>query len=223
MELSSHSSHHWEWIVICQRIDLSLNDLKLPLHIFLFLKLIQKIAVTLPIKRVEFYCDYMSDFSFLDMNNFISFSLCHLSSRCLQQYISCVNWFLNVVNSILKDTLWGMWLKITGKGQGCVAIWISDSIFWLFYFTPMLTGRYNALPKKVPKRIIQKKSQQQIRDEDVSFILSFFYWVQQLFHGWGSFSWIHWNGWNLQLKCQNTLIVSYMCLSAFGILGFHKD
>ena len=38
-----------------------------------------------------------------------------------------------------------------------------------------------------PKRIIQKKRQQQIRDEDVSFILSFIYWVQQTFRGWGSF------------------------------------
>ena len=36
---------------------------------------------------------------------------------------------------------------------------ISDSIFWLFYFTPM----------KVPKRIIQKKRQQQIR----AFLLYF--------------------------------------------------
>ena len=59
----------------------------------------------------------------------------------------------------------------------------SDSIFWLFYFTPTLTSRCNALPKKVPKRIIKKKIQQQIRDEDVSFILSFIYWVQQPFGG----------------------------------------
>ena len=88
------------------------------------------------------------------------------------------------------------------KGQGCFAVWIFDSIFWLFYFTPTLVSRCNALPKKVLKRILQKKRQQQIRDEDVSFILFFIYWVQQPFHGWGSFSWIHWNGWILQLRCQ---------------------
>ena len=55
--------------------------------------------------------------------------------------------------------------------------------FWLYYFTPTLTGQCNALPNKVPKRIIQKKGQKQIRDEDVSFILSFIYWVQQPFRG----------------------------------------
>ena len=79
---------------------------------------------------------------------------------------------------------------------------ISDSIFWLYYFTPTLASRCDALPKKVPKELYKRKDMQQIRDEDVSFILSFIYWVQQPFYGWGSFSWIHWNGWILQLRCQ---------------------
>ena len=39
---------------------------------------------------------------------------------------------------------------------------ISDIIFWFFYFTLTLASRCNALPKKVPKRIIQKKRQQQM-------------------------------------------------------------
>ena len=69
-----------------------------------------------------------------------------------------------------------------GKNARLCCRLISDSIFWLFYFTPTLTGWCNALFKKVPQRIIQKKRQQQIRDEDVSFILSFIYWVQQPFH-----------------------------------------
>ena len=107
--------------------------------------------------------------------------------------------------------LWGMWLKVTGKGQGCVAVCISDSIFWLFHFTPTLSGRYNALPKKVPKELY-KRRQQQVRDEDVSFILSFIYWVQQPFHGWGSFSWIHWNGWILQLRCQKYVKSFHVCV-----------
>ena len=78
---------------------------------------------------------------------------------------------------------------------------ISDSIFWLFYFTPTwLVGV--TLGQESPKRIIQKIRQQQIRDKDVSFILSFIYWVQQPFPGWGSFSWIHWNGWIPHLRCQ---------------------
>ena len=86
------------------------------------------------------------------------------------------------------------------------------TIFWLFYFTPTLVGRCNALPKKVPKRIIQKKRQQQIRDEDISFILSFIYWVQQPFRGWGSFSWIHWNGWIPQLRCQKYVKLFHVCI-----------
>ena len=32
------------------------------------------------------------------------------------------------------------------------------TVFWLVYFTPTLTGRYNALLKKVQKRIIHKKT-----------------------------------------------------------------
>ena len=72
-------------------------------------------------------------------------------------------------------------------------IWLH--ILVILYFTSTLVSRCNYLPKKVPKRIVQKKRQQQIRDEDVSFILSFIYWVQQPFRGWGSFSWRHWNGW----------------------------
>ena len=102
----------------------------------------------------------------------------------------------------LWEELWGEWLKVTGKGQGCVVVWYLTPYFWLFYFTPTLTGWCNALPNKVPKRIIQKKRQQQIRDEYVSFILSFIYWVQQSFHGWGSFSWIHRKGWIPHLRCQ---------------------
>ena len=114
-------------------------------------------------------------------------------------------------------------LKVRGNGQGCVAVRYLTPYFWLFYFTPTLVSRCNALPKKVPKRIIQKKRQQQIRDEDVSFILSFIYWVQQPLYGWGSFSWIHWNGWIPQIRCQNTLIVfMYVWVRNFGISGFHK-
>ena len=80
-------------------------------------------------------------------------------------------------------SVWVVRLKVTGKGQGCVAIWISDSIVWLFYFIPMLASQCNTLPKEIPKRIIQKKRQQQIRDKVISFIFSFIYWVQQPFHG----------------------------------------
>ena len=83
-----------------------------------------------------------------------------------------------------------------------------------------MTGRCNGLPKKVPKRIIQKKRQQQIRDEHVSFIISFICWVQQQFHGWGSFSWIHWNGWIPQLRCQkyvNRFMHVFVLIWYFGL------
>ena len=51
---------------------------------------------------------------------------------------------------------------VSTEGQGqraklCCCL-ISDSIFWLFYFTPTLASRCNALPKKVPKIIIHKKT-----------------------------------------------------------------
>ena len=69
--------------------------------------------------------------------------------------------------------LCGVCIVAEGHGQRarlCCRL-ISDSIFWLFYFTPTLVSRCNTLPKKVPKRIIQKKRQQQMRDE--TFLLYF--------------------------------------------------
>ena len=54
--------------------------------------------------------------------------------------------------------------------------------------------------------------QQQIRDEGVSFILSFIYWVQQPFRGWGSFSWIRWNDWIPQLRCQKYVKSFHVCI-----------
>ena len=94
-------------------------------------------------------------------------------------------------------------LRSGAMGKAVLDIWLHILVI-LFY--PTLVSRCNALPKKVPKRIIRKKRQQQIRNEGVSLILSFIYWVQQPFRGWGSFSWIHWNGWMPQLRCQNTWI-----------------
>ena len=93
--------------------------------------------------------------------------------------------------------LWGLRLKVTGKGQGCVAVWISDSIFWLFYFTPTLVSRCNALPKKVPKRIIQKEKTATDKRRRRCFYTFLYLLGSAPFHGWGSFSWIHWNGWVL--------------------------
>ena len=88
------------------------------------------------------------------------------------------------------------------KGKAVLSFDIWLHILVILYFTPTLSGRCNALPKKVPKRIIRKEKTVQKRDEDVSFILSFIYWVQQPFCGSGSFSWIQWNGWIPQLRCQ---------------------
>ena len=109
--------------------------------------------------------------------------------------------------------LWGLrLLKVTRQRARLCCRSISDSIFWLFYFTPKLVSWCNTLPKKVPKRIIQKKRQKQIRDEDVSLIHSFIYWFQQPFRGWGSFSWIHWNGWILQLRGQKYVNRFHVCM-----------
>ena len=69
---------------------------------------------------------------------------------------------------------WLRWYHV-----GCVGITLALDI-WLhilviLYFTSTLFSRCNALPKEVPNRIIQKEKTGQIRDEDVSFILSFIY------------------------------------------------
>ena len=69
------------------------------------------------------------------------------------------------------------WLKVTGKGQGCVAVRYLTPYF-VYFILPLccLVGEM-PYPRKF-QRIIQKKRQQQIRDEDVSFIFSFIHWVQ---------------------------------------------
>ena len=108
-----------------------------------------------------------------------------------------------------QEYLWGLlWLRVRGNGQGCVAVWI----FWLYYILlpRCLVGVMPCTGKF--QKIIQKKRQKQIRDEDVSFILSFIYWVQQTFHGWRSFSWIHWNGWIPQLRCQKYVKSFHVCI-----------
>ena len=65
---------------------------------------------------------------------------------------------------MLRVILWGIGAEGHGQRARLCCRLISNSIFWLFCFTPTLASRCNALPKKVPKRIIQKKRQQQIRD-----------------------------------------------------------
>ena len=104
--------------------------------------------------------------------------------------------------------LWGMRLKVRGKGQGCVAVWISDSIFWLYILPPRWLVDVTPYPRKSQKELYKRKN----RNEDVSFILSFIYWVQQPFHGWGSFSWIHWNGWIPYLRGQKYVNRFYVCM-----------
>ena len=115
------------------------------------------------------------------------------------------------MNTFYQGDTWGIRLKVTGKGQGCVAAWISDSIFWLVYFTPRWLVGVMPCPRKSLKNYTKEKKQQ-IREEDVSFILSFIYWVQQTFHEWGSFSWIHWNGWIPQLRCQKYIKSFHVCI-----------
>ena len=58
---------------------------------------------------------------------------------------------------------------------------ISDSIFWLHCFTPRWLAGAMPCPKKVPKEMYKKKKdRKQIRDENISSILSFIYWVKGL-------------------------------------------
>ena len=57
---------------------------------------------------------------------------------------------------------------------------ISDSIFWLHYFTPRWLAGGMPCPKKVHKKYTKRKDRNIIRDENISFILSFIYLVNGL-------------------------------------------
>ena len=110
----------------------------------------------------------------------------------------------NISRTVLEYGVWWGW-RSGAMGKAVLPFDYLNPYFWLIYFTPTLS-------KNVPKRIIQKKRQQQIRDEGVSSILSFIHWVQQPFHGWGSFSRIHWNGWIPQLRCQKYVNRFHGCM-----------
>ena len=85
--------------------------------------------------------------------------------------------------------------EVQGKRAKLCCRLISDFIIRVFYFTPLWQVGVMPCPRKSQKELYKRK-QQQIGDEDVSFIFSFISWVQQPFHWWGSFPWI-------QLKCLN--------------------
>ena len=56
-----------------------------------------------------------------------------------------------------EGIVWGMLAEGQGRRERLCCRLISDSIFWLFYFTPTLASRCNALPKKVPKELYKRK------------------------------------------------------------------
>ena len=97
----------------------------------------------------------------------------------------------DIVSSHVGFVAWGQGQM--GKAVLLLDIWLHILVI-LFY--PMLVSRCNASPQKN----YTKEKTKQIRDEDVSFIFYFIYWVQQPFYGWGSFSWIHRNVWIPQFK-----------------------
>ena len=75
--------------MICQRIGLSLIESKIPLHIFLFLRPVQREVFPSALKWVGFFCDHVSEFPFPDMKkNFILSSSTRLwlfvSANCLR-------------------------------------------------------------------------------------------------------------------------------------------
>ena len=88
----------------------------------------------------------------------------------------------------------------------------SGTTWWWWWFYLTSASRCNSLNKKGPKKLY-KRRQQQMRDEDVSFIFSFISWVQHPFYGWGSFPWVQLKWLNPPVKVsKNTLVVfAYAC------------
>ena len=58
--------------MIYEKMDMSLLDMKIPPQVFLFVRTIQKEFITSVIKWMVFICENESDFSFPDINDFIS-------------------------------------------------------------------------------------------------------------------------------------------------------
>ena len=97
---------------------------------------------------------------------------------------------MNCLNGWSDDMYgWSCGVSVEGQGQRakmCCHL-ISDSIFWLVYFTATLTGRCNALPKKVPKELYKKKTATDKRQRH--FFYTFLYllgsttipWVREFF------------------------------------------
>ena len=113
---------------------------------------------------------------------------------------------------ILTVCLWGFRLEgQEPRARLCCRKYLTPCFGYIIL--PHVDWPAECLAQESPKRIIQKR-QKQIRDENISSILSFIYWVQQPLRRWGSFSWIHWNGWIPQLS-----FLFYACVIPFSCYG----
>ena len=87
--------------------------------------------------------------------------------------IECGNLYQNWAHIFL----WGLWLKVRGNGQGCVAVRYLTPYLVFFILPPRWLVGVMPCPRKSPKELYKRNRQKQVRDEDVSFILFFICWI----------------------------------------------
>ena len=118
--------------------------------------------------------------------------------------------------------VWGFGLKVTGKGQGCVAVIYLTPYFGYFNLPYTLVSRCNALPKEVPKRIIQKEDRTDKRRR--RFFYTFLYllgsttipWMREFFLN--TLKWL-----NPPVKVSKNVKSFHVCICPhLNISGFHK-
>ena len=107
-----------------------------------------------------------------------------------------------------------------GKGQCCVAVWYLTLYFGYFILPPRWLVGVTPCPNKSQKNYTKEKTATDKRQR--RFFYTFFYllgsttipWVKEFF------SWIPWNGWIPQLRCQkyvNRFMHVFVLIWYFGL------
>ena len=109
---------------------------------------------------------------------------------------------VNKMANILNDTYKYCGVSTEGQGLSCVAV--SYLTLYFGYFTLHWLVGVTPCTRKSQKDFIQKKTVTD-RIRRLFFLYTFLYFLgSTTIPSWGSFPWIHWNGWFPQLRCQKT-------------------
>ena len=121
----------------------------------------------------------------------------------------CPNIMVCTIKIFLTTCLVGfVWLKVTGKGESCVAVRYLTPYFGYFILPPRCQVGEMPCPRKSQKNYTKEKTATDKRRR--RFFYTFLYSL-----GSTTIPWIHWNGWIPQLKCQKYVNCFHVCMCPY--------